>query len=133
MLVVIFPKPGGYVLKTFSSGVCELWLTKVNIGFQIKNTLEDFFRRQKILTIKQKIPQKSLSCCLECFKVETFHRFNCGSPFNFKKVLKNKNNLLSKNIKCSIFILQQQCLSLIIIKFQNVFFYSSQYICDFFL
>ena len=78
-----------------------------------KCTLKDFFRRQKILTIKQKTPQESLSCCLESFKLETFHRFNCGSHFNFKKVLKNKNNLLSKNIKCSIFILQQQCLSYI--------------------
>ena len=89
-----------------------------------KCTPKDFFWRQKILTIKQKTPQESLSCWLECIKLETFHRFNCGSPFNFKKVLKNKNNLLSKNIKCSIFILQQQCLSLIIIKFQNVFFFT---------
>ena len=129
---MIFPKPGGYVFKTFSSGACELWVTKVNIGFQIENTLKDFFRRPKILTIKQKTPQESLSCCLECFKVETFHRFNCGSPFNFKKVLKNKNNLLSKNIKCSILILQQQCLSLIIKKNSNMFVFYSLYLWIFF-
>lgn len=118
-------------LDFFLSGVCELWVTKINIGFQIENTLKDFFRRQRILTIKQKTPQESLSCCLEFFKVETFHRFNCGSPFNFKKVLKNKNNLLSKNIKCSIFILQQQCLSLIIKKIQTCLFFTVC-ICEFF-
>jgi hypothetical protein len=33
--------------------------------------------------MKQKTPQESLSCCLECFKVETFHRFNCKPILTF--------------------------------------------------
>jgi hypothetical protein len=91
-----------------------------------KQTYLKFYYYQivKILTIKQKTPQESLSCCLECFKVETFHRFICGWPFNFKNVLKNKNNLpglgkitivyfyLSTGIMTlkMIFVLNEMCL-----------------------
>jgi hypothetical protein len=67
-------------------------VTKVNIGFQIENTLKDFFRRPKILTIKQKTPQESLSCCLECFKVETFHRFNCVITLTTLQCLRETNS-----------------------------------------